>query len=1294
MKENENVNENEENYLQDDDKQVLLLDESKENKENKIDYVKSRSKTRKKTGKKSKKLMTVTKHDSLCEPNAHIKKIVTLQYSSLKIFFFIFLNISTFGMINLILSWHPILKIDLLFKKVPIEISTHVGLFCYDGNFYIEKLNKKKIPNIENSHLQKYILSYLPITKSVIFIFDFKHFRYIYNEEEGRFNSVSFKIKAKRNEIINIFGNSLTQKEIDFLSIIFGKNEIMIKTPHFIRLLYNELKSGFYLYQLIVLVYWIHNDYKIYAFIILSLTIFYAFLGAIISNKNLVDIKKINFENEVNVYVKYTEEDTKDKNKKETKVKKILMSNKDLVPGMVYEIPAEVDAIVPCDSILLYGNVIVNESMFTGVPVATLKTALEYNEKEFYNKKHYRNMLYYGTNIKKIRAPESRVSNTNLYLPDNKPRALVLATSFMSSKGDLVRSIIYTEKIKNKFSNDSNKILYMMTFLSIIGVIICVPFLLKHKLSKHIIIVQCFDLIPLAVPPIFPICFFFIIYISIIKLKKKNIICINKNKLNEVGEINTICFDKTRTLTEDYFDISGYQPICFINNKAEFDDFSENCDTKVLKGYNYYKKKINNKKLRDRNEDVNQLFIECMGCCHNVTQLNNKLVGDMIDIKMFEAIKWHFKEYNYDNLIKSYVMPPQEKELSNVSDSEDKIMNELYMLGILKIYNFSSYLQRMSVIVKNINEKNYKIFTKGSPEAIKNLCRKETIPNNFYKVLNIHTSKGDRALGLACKQINTNILNLDSIPREKLESDMYFLGFIIIRNKIKTNVKETIHLLNQADYKMIVSTGDNLLTAISVSKECELIPNDKIMYSIDIDKNNMLMTNLVENYSDFHRLEITEEFDEIRKQIEEGKVSSEYSQDFNEENDDNVNEQTLIVNSNLINSKKLNKKNLTYFSKRKAKIKNNKKTDNYININISKIPFDIQNPLKNTDKIIVINGETFTKFWKLRNKYLETKNEEFLIHYNTFRYIIHNCYVYASMNPEEKKILIESLIQEKYSVCMVGGSYNDSGALKSANIGISLNPNDISSIAAPFTSKNSDIRCVVDLLLEGKAYLVTSIQVIKFIILFAFIQLISTIILLIIGSNLNQNQYFVTDLFIMIPIIILFSITDTKKKLTNETPSNSLINYPLIFSLIFQMILVVFFQILSLYILKREKWYKFLCIINDDFDEGSPCYDNTVIFVISSMQYFITFLVFSINYPFKKNIFKNELIIIFLLIFVGYSLMLIIRPDKIYFNILKMTYIPSYIFRFILLIVCAMNFICSYLCENYLVRVASRIFEY
>ena len=139
----------------------------------------------------------------------------------------------------------------------------------------------------------------------------------------------------------------------------------------------------------------------------------------------------------------------------------------------------------------------------------------------------------------------------------------------------------------------------------------------------------------------------------------------------------------------------------------------------------------------------------------------------------------------------------------------------------------------------------------------------------FKKKLYIHTSKGERVIALACKQININVVNYDKIPREKLETNMYFLGFVTIRNKIKENVKETINILKSADYKMIMSTGDNLLTAISVSKECGIIPSDKVMYSVDIDNNNKLQINLIENYSDFHKLE----FEDIKNLIKEGKVT-------------------------------------------------------------------------------------------------------------------------------------------------------------------------------------------------------------------------------------------------------------------------------------------------------------------------------------------------------------------------------------------------------------------------------------
>jgi len=41
---------------------------------------------------------------------------------------------------------------------------------------------------------------------------------------------------------------------------------------------------------------------------------------------------------------------------------------------------------------------------------------------------------------------------------------------------------------------------------------------------------------------------------------------------------------------------------------------------------------------------------------------------------------------------------------------------------ILKRFEFSSSLQRMSVIAKKKNEEVYTVYSKGSPEAIHDLC--------------------------------------------------------------------------------------------------------------------------------------------------------------------------------------------------------------------------------------------------------------------------------------------------------------------------------------------------------------------------------------------------------------------------------------------------------------------------------------------------------------------------------------------------------------------------------------------
>jgi cation-transporting ATPase 13A3/4/5 len=93
------------------------------------------------------------------------------------------------------------------------------------------------------------------------------------------------------------------------------------------------------------------------------------------------------------------------------------------------------------------------------------------------------------------------------------------------------------------------------------------------------------------------------------------------------------------------------------------------------------------------------------------------------------------------------------------------------------------------------------------------------------------------------------------------------------------------------------------------------------------------------------------------------------------------------------------------------------------------------------------------------------------------------------MHPDEKALMIKNLqIQtwKRHLVGMCGDGANDCGALKTANVGISLSEAE-ASVAAPFTSKQTDIACVVVLLRYGRAALSTSFQCFKYMALYSVI---------------------------------------------------------------------------------------------------------------------------------------------------------------------------------------------------------------
>lgn len=113
-----------------------------------------------------------------------------------------------------------------------------------------------------------------------------------------------------------------------------------------------------------------------------------------------------------------------------------------------------------------------------------------------------------------------------------------------------------------------------------------------------------------------------------------------------------------------------------------------------------------------------------MGCCHSLTTVNGELIGDPLELKMFESSDLIIEDNNknqYDDLLLSIV-----KHKSNQNYQQ---------IGIMKRFEFSSSLQRMSVIVRYLEQQNFTLYVKGSPEKLRELCLPETIPNNFHQIL-------------------------------------------------------------------------------------------------------------------------------------------------------------------------------------------------------------------------------------------------------------------------------------------------------------------------------------------------------------------------------------------------------------------------------------------------------------------------------------------------------------------------------------------------------------------------------
>lgn len=274
--------------------------------------------------------------------------------------------------------------------------------------------------------------------------------------------------------------------------------------------------------------------------------------------------------------------------------------------------------------------------------------------------------------------------------------------------------------------------------------------------------------------------------------------------------------------------------------------------------------------------------------------------------------------------------------------------------------------------------------------------------------------------------------------------------------------------------------------------------------------------------------------------------------------------------------------------------------------------------------------------------------------------------VFARMSPDQKLQLIEELQNIGYNVGMCGDGANDCEALKAAHAGISLSEAE-ASVAAPFTSSIPNIECVIRVMREGRAALVTSFGCFKYMALYSFIQYVSVLILYTFDANLADMQFLYVDLVITTSVAVLMGYSGAYHKLVPQRPPGSLVKPSNLLSIIAQILLVIIFQISAFLYLHFQPWYK-PAPKNLDAD-NTHCWETTVIFLVSTYQYIASAFVFSKGPPFREPIYKNVpflLTLCSLFAFSTYLLMLPFKPILDFFNLMEL-HTKSVEFRSVLL---------------------------
>jgi len=408
-------------------------------------------------------------------------------------------------------------------------------------------------------------------------------------------------------------------------------------------------------------------------------------------------------------------------------------------------------------------------------------------------------------------------------------------------------------------------------------------FMLTFHLSAREATLEALDLITIAVPPSLPAAISFGLAFALARLTRHGILCVRASVVTRAALVDVLCFDKTGTLTEEGLDVralrlvdgdaarrgaaaaaAGGGRLAAKKGAAQQPLLSEPLD--VTDGC------LHNATLPDDVERV-------MAACHTLAYVQGAVVGDEVDLKLFELSGWRLvREHDEDDACAS--ASPAARANGGVPAPASPPATPAFMrvtrgaatVVVSRLLDFSSPLARMGTVAEWARPDGSTataVLVKGAPEVIASLCRRNTVPSDFAPVLAAYAAAGFRVLALASRDLSVGgqgaaaasvgggggggapgpllrggsggrggrakrpaaAVDPLTAPREVLERDLCFLALVVLENRLKGDTSAVIEQLSAgAKLPCRMVTGDHARTAMAVALQCGILqPRSRIV---------------------------------------------------------------------------------------------------------------------------------------------------------------------------------------------------------------------------------------------------------------------------------------------------------------------------------------------------------------------------------------------------------------------------------------------------------------------------------